>query len=48
MTERGIREVVVGHICSIRDAIYRSPHLTTNLRISYIRANLVSVNNDEP
>ena len=43
MTERGTREVVAGHICSLRDAINTSPHLTTNLRISYTRANLVPV-----
>jgi len=48
MTDRGTREVVAGHICSFRDAINTSPHLTTNLRISYTRANLVPVKDDEP
>jgi len=31
-----VREVVVGHICSLRDAINTSPHLTTNLVLQII------------
>jgi len=48
MTERGTREVVAGHICNLRDTINISPHLTINLKISYIRTNLVPVKDDEP
>ncbi|KAJ6884375.1 hypothetical protein NC652_031395 [Populus alba x Populus x berolinensis] len=45
MTKREIRKVVAGHIYSLnlRNAINTSPHLTTNLRISCTRANLVPV-----
>ncbi|KAJ6877586.1 hypothetical protein NC651_030365 [Populus alba x Populus x berolinensis] len=45
MTEREMREVVAEHIYSLnlRNAINTAPHLTTNLRISCTRANLVPV-----